>query len=98
MKVPKLEHGVDLDGRTGALLTTPFQQDFIDELKSTLPRGDRRWAGELRAWWVAPEHTSYAIDLMLRFWSAVDVIGDPDEGDYQVDRDGVITGQCTLGF
>lgn len=35
---PKLEHGVDLDGRDGVLLTTPFAQDFIDELKATRDR------------------------------------------------------------
>lgn len=71
-KTPKLEHGVDIDGRDGVLLTTPFDQQFVDELKSTLPRGDRRWSSERRAWWVAAERTAYAIGVTLRFWTAVD--------------------------
>lgn len=85
----QLERGVPgpRDDRQGLLLRAPYNETFIDEIKSTIPQSDRYWSPALEGWWLAEECEDTAIALLLEHYGEVMLI-DPNGGDELIDRHG----------
>lgn len=85
-----LERGVPAGttpDRGGLLLTSPYDEELVDTLKS-LPRADRWWDGEREGWWVAAAHEDFVVQAAVAVFGAVKIIGQDGESDYYVDRHG----------
>lgn len=89
MNPVQLERGVPgpKDDRPGLLLRAPYNEQFIDELKSTLPGADRYWSPALEGWWLAEECEDAVVELVLYHYGEVMLL-DPDGGDELIDRHG----------
>ena len=78
------------DGRPGVLVRTPYtdrHERLHDELRK-LPKGDRYYWPEKDAWWIAAEHLERTKEILLRFWSSVQILGRDGEPDILADRAG----------
>ncbi len=79
--------GTDPD-RMGILLHSPYDEDLVETIK-TLPRGDRWWDEERRAWWIADKHEEFATSAAIASFGHVRITGIEGESDYYIDRNGV---------
>lgn len=37
----------------GMYLDCPYHEEFLEEMKATVPSGERRWDGDRRQWWIS---------------------------------------------
>lgn len=86
MAGPIIEQGILRGGRYGVLVRTPFDEAFVEKLKSMLPAPDRIWNGE--AWWCAAEQLETVQFLVLQHWPGFMLIGEGGEDDQVVTRNG----------
>lgn len=86
MKQPTIEQNVKRQGRTGLLVVTPFDELFVDKLKSQVPTLDRWWTGD--AWFVTSEHMDLVVSLCLQHFGGLMLLGGDGEEDRIVDRSG----------
>ena len=90
--VPRIEIGAGHHPQSERLtvaLRTPYDEMFVELLKSEIPRGHRGWDREGRMWWVSDEHRETAEKIILSRWSQMRVMG-AEDGDYVVDHQGVV--------
>lgn len=80
------EAGTD-PNRAGVLLTSPYNEELVDTLKS-LPRGDRWWDEAREGWWVAAAHEEFVVEAAVGAFGGVRILGLDGESDYYVDRHG----------
>jgi len=93
---PGIPHPED-QRRVGLAVTTPYHEDFVDELKSSLPVRDRLWVrGSEGVWWVAAAHEQLVTDLCVRHFGSVLVLGQDGESDRWVDAQGTHTQERLL--
>lgn len=52
----------------GFWLETPYVPDFVDDLKSSLPKFSRKWDPDLKMWWVATEFVDRARAVLRRHY------------------------------
>jgi len=72
--VPRIEAVVGPDDRDGWLVSAPYDEGFVAELKAHVRSGDRRWHAEAKNWWVAGEHHGMLVYLLKRFWEEYEVV------------------------
>jgi hypothetical protein len=70
-----------IDG--GIWIKVRYDADFLDELKRTVPYGQRRWDPVQRRWWVSTGYALQALRLSERYFGASD-----DKADGDTDRSG----------
>lgn len=58
-----------LDGRLK--LTTPYNLDFVIELKNEIPPGDREWVPSIKAWVVSKTQLDIVETLCKRYYAKV---------------------------
>ena len=52
----------------GAIICTPYLQDFLDELKKKIPAAYRHWDRENRQWYIEPGYAEKAANLFWTFF------------------------------
>ena len=57
----------------GALLRFPFNQDYIDDLKTILPRHARRWVPQEKAWRIFEPWVEGALELAEAYFEVAPV-------------------------
>lgn len=72
----------------GFTLWTPYDERFVDEIKAVFPRGTRNWDPGSRTWWVAEHYREELVQLCLRYWPSLLIVGAPGEDDFYMSRDG----------
>lgn len=46
-------------------LESPYRKEFVDELRDTVPRGERRWNDRLMMWWVSDLYIDEVDNLLF---------------------------------
>lgn len=82
------------DDRPGFYVETPYDEDWIDELKGELPLGDRRWMSWEKAWWVHDDHRDYVEELTIHHFGSVEIVD--EDGEIEVRSPGARTRQGRL--
>lgn len=52
----------------GAVIRTPYLQDFVDELKETVPAAYRHWDRENKQWYIEPSYANEAAELFFSYF------------------------------
>lgn len=75
---PTVEYGChaprDGDDRTGTLIRTPYDADFVDAIKGTWRHGTRLWSPEDECWWVEAGAEDEVTDLVEHHYGSVRII------------------------
>ena len=58
-------------GDGGFWTDTPYNADFVEDLKATLPKLARLWDPDRKCWWVDPEYIDLALAVILRWYDEV---------------------------
>lgn len=58
---------------TGIDLSTPYEADFVDALKATIPSRARKWDGEHKVWTVTHAYIAEAVRLLNQYFTVVDL-------------------------
>lgn len=87
MRDVRVTHGCHhpLDDREGCELYTPFNADFVNELKDGVPWEKRSWNSEDKVWWVSSEWAEFAEDLVVHHFGETIVVDEDGAEEY---RDG----------
>ena len=75
-KTPRISP-MQLAGRPGVLVQTPYDEFFVGQIKAMVPRGDRWFDPYRKGWWVAEAHAATIEHLVRECFGAV-VIVDAD--------------------
>lgn len=97
MKDVRVTHGEHHphDDRPGSLLDTPYNEDFVTDLKDSIPYPHRAWVPDEKLWWVAAEFADEAVKLAAHYFGEVRVT-DEDGNEDWVGRGGVVARQERL--
>lgn len=71
MRTPRIILGID-DGFVA--VETPYDEDFVRELKEGVAFRDRKWDPDDKRWWVTAELRDYAQGLVLHHFGSVEVV------------------------
>lgn len=87
LEQPTITHGEPNpeDDRIGVLIDTPYNADFVEELKSAVPARERSWSPGEKVWWIEPDWASEVEDLVHYHFGGVRV---RDEAGNERYRDG----------
>lgn len=70
------------ESEKGIEITTPFDRDFVDDLKTAIPCQDRSWDRQKKAWVVAASAIDEALKVTGRYFEIIDLRGaSADEAD-----------------
>ncbi len=98
MNTPRFEPIPGPDDRDGYMLTSPYNEGFVAELKAMIPYRDRQWWASSKAWWIAASSFDVAVHLVRRYFGAHELI-DADTGEViHVGADGTRVGQGGLSL
>lgn len=70
---------MQLRGRPGVLLQTPYSDYFVQNLKASIDRRDRWWNEHRKGWWVAEEHARLARHFVLEEFGVAIIVDDEGE-------------------
>ena len=85
MSKPAKVSPMELSGRPGVLVQTPYDEFFIEQLKAMIPRRDRWFNRPARGWWVAEEHREMILHLVRDAFGAIIVV---DEDGREITHEG----------
>ena len=68
----KVKASILKSGKPGYIkLVTPFDRDFVDEFKSTIPPGERKWDAVEKVWVVSYVYLPNVIDMLDNYYDEV---------------------------
>lgn len=53
------------NGKYGMYLESPYNPDFIDALKSTVPQDERKWDSVRKQWWISDAYLDEVDGLLF---------------------------------
>ena len=85
------------DNRLGLIVRMPFHtkhEEIREQLKGHIqPPRDRYWFEDAGAWWVAADHEPALMQLLLRWWGAVQVLSEEEDRLISADGTAAIQGR-----
>lgn len=68
-----------LGGRPGVLVQTPYSEYFVQNLKASIPKGDRWWNEHRTGWWVSESYADLARHFVLEEFGVAIIVDDEGE-------------------
>lgn len=72
------------DAPDGIDLATPYDRDFVNDLKAEIHYSERQWNRDSKCWWVSEAVVEEAIEITARHFTIVDARG---KGEDEVEED-----------
>ncbi len=57
-------------GKYGMYLSSPYNADFITDMKNTVPAAERKWDDLRKQWWISDAWLDEVDDLLFRHFEA----------------------------
>jgi hypothetical protein len=58
---------------SGIDVSTPYESDFVDALKATVPSRGRKWDSDRKMWTITPAYIDDAVRLLEQYFHVVDL-------------------------
>ncbi len=55
-------------GKHGMFLESPYNKDFVDDMKRAVPQDSRKWDGVRKQWWVSDLYLDEVDNLIFHYF------------------------------